>query len=177
MLTERDYLRKVALKGRSSKTTQVDEIMSSPVVCAHSDDTIKQCMSVMTEKRCRHLPVVDARKTGRRGLDRRPGQTDHQGPEGGQSPAERLHFRQIPGLTTRASDRGDRLESVTRCSHEHRNDRSAVSGNLRGYRRFPDPRSGRTGAYRDRTGFDSADPPGRVEAARAWTPATSVTCW
>ena len=62
MVTERDYLRKVALHGRSSKTTRVDEIMAEPVLCAQPDDTIEQCMAVMTQRRCRHLPVVSGRK-------------------------------------------------------------------------------------------------------------------
>lgn len=59
MMTERDYLRKVALKGRSSRTTRVEEIMSAPVLCARPEDSVDQCMATMTERRCRHLPVVD----------------------------------------------------------------------------------------------------------------------
>ena len=58
VITERDYLRKVTIKGRSSRTTNVSEIMSYPVVCVHVEDTVERCMAVMTEKRCRHLPVV-----------------------------------------------------------------------------------------------------------------------
>ena len=58
IITERDYLRQIALKGRSSRTTNVSEIMSYPVVCAHAEDTVEHCMAVMTQKRCRHLPVV-----------------------------------------------------------------------------------------------------------------------
>ncbi len=60
MITERDYLRHVALKGRSSRTTAVHEIMSSPVACVSEDDSIQHGLSVMTEKRCRHLPVIGA---------------------------------------------------------------------------------------------------------------------
>ena len=58
IVTERDYLRQIALKGRSSRTTNVGEIMSYPVVCVHVEDTVERSMAVMTEKRCRHLPVV-----------------------------------------------------------------------------------------------------------------------
>ncbi len=58
MLTERDYLRKVAIQGRASRTTAVHEIMASPVVCVDLDDSVSHALSVMTEKRCRHLPVV-----------------------------------------------------------------------------------------------------------------------
>ena len=58
IVTERDYLRQIAIKGRSSRTTNVGEIMSYPVVCAHVEDTVEHCMAVMTEKRCRHLPVI-----------------------------------------------------------------------------------------------------------------------
>lgn len=58
IMTERDYLSKVALKGRSSRTTFVQEIMTDQVVVIQSDFTIRQCLVLMTEKRCRHLPVI-----------------------------------------------------------------------------------------------------------------------
>lgn len=59
IVTERDYARKVILKGRSSKETQVSEIMTADVSTATSDDTVKNCMNVMTDQRIRHLPVID----------------------------------------------------------------------------------------------------------------------
>ena len=58
IVTERDYLRDVALKGRSSKSTTISEIMSSQVIFAQPDDSIQICMAVMTEHRFRHLPVT-----------------------------------------------------------------------------------------------------------------------
>jgi CBS domain-containing protein len=59
IVTERDYARKVLIKGRSSKTTQVREIMTTEVYTANTDQTVNDCMTVMTEKRIRHLPVVE----------------------------------------------------------------------------------------------------------------------
>ncbi|GJM07876.1 MAG: CBS domain-containing protein [Lysobacteraceae bacterium] len=59
MLSERDYARKVILKGRSSRSTPAEAIMSHPVVCARSAQTVDQAMGLMTEKRFRHLPVVN----------------------------------------------------------------------------------------------------------------------
>ncbi len=59
IFTERDYARNVYLKGRSSLETAVRDIMVAPVVCARSDQTIDECMAVMTAKHFRHLPVVD----------------------------------------------------------------------------------------------------------------------
>jgi CBS domain-containing protein len=59
IMSERDYVRKVILKGRSSKEMTVDEIMSSPPVTVHPKATIDDCMRCMTDQRCRHLPVVD----------------------------------------------------------------------------------------------------------------------
>ncbi len=59
IVTERDYARKVILKGRSSDDTPVRDIMSAEVITASSDDSVQKCMNMMTEKRCRHLPVVD----------------------------------------------------------------------------------------------------------------------
>ena len=62
ILSERDYARKVVLLGRTSANTPVSEIMSHQVVCGRLGDTVDQCMQVMTEKRIRHLPVIDADK-------------------------------------------------------------------------------------------------------------------
>ncbi len=59
VLSERDYARKVLLKGRSSRTTPVREIMSTDVLFARPDENVEQCMNVMTDKRVRHLPVME----------------------------------------------------------------------------------------------------------------------
>jgi len=62
LLSERDYIRKVKLKGHSSTDLKVEVIMSSPVVTVDSKTTVDECMRCMTNKRCRHLPVVDEGK-------------------------------------------------------------------------------------------------------------------
>jgi CBS domain-containing protein len=59
IVTERDYARKVILQGRSSPTTLVKEIMITPVVHTYPGQPIEECMAVMTEKRTRHLPVIE----------------------------------------------------------------------------------------------------------------------
>ena len=59
IVTERDYARKVILKGRSSEDTAVRDIMTADVYTANSEDTVQNCMNMMTDRRCRHLPVVD----------------------------------------------------------------------------------------------------------------------
>ena len=58
IITERDYLRDIVLKGRTSRTTAVQEIMTRQVVCVEPTDSIEDCMAVMTERRIRHLPVM-----------------------------------------------------------------------------------------------------------------------
>jgi CBS domain-containing protein len=62
VFTERDYARKVVLQGRSSKTTTVAELMTPDVLYVSPDDTIEDCMALMTDKRLRHLPVMDGGK-------------------------------------------------------------------------------------------------------------------
>lgn len=57
IVTERDYLRKVILKGRSSRDTRVAAIMSRELVTVSPHDTVRDAMTLMTEHRCRHLPV------------------------------------------------------------------------------------------------------------------------
>ena len=59
IITERDYARKVILKGKSSLDTPVREIMTDKVLCAHPDQSVEECMALMTDKRVRHLPVMD----------------------------------------------------------------------------------------------------------------------
>lgn len=59
IVTERDYARKVIVKGRSSETTKVGEIMTSEVCTASMQDTVNHCMTVMSDRKIRHLPVVD----------------------------------------------------------------------------------------------------------------------
>lgn len=58
IFSERDYAREVILKGRSSKTTHISDVMTHNVVCASPDDTVQQAMTLMTSKNFRHLPVV-----------------------------------------------------------------------------------------------------------------------
>ncbi len=59
IMSERDYARKVIIKGRSSESTAVSEIMTDNVITTSSSETVNDCMSVMTEKKIRHLPVVE----------------------------------------------------------------------------------------------------------------------
>ena len=62
IITERDYLREIVLKGRTSKTTQVRTIMTADPVCVGPNDSIEECMALMTSKRIRHLPVLEENK-------------------------------------------------------------------------------------------------------------------
>jgi CBS domain-containing protein len=59
IMTERDYARKVIIKGRSSETTEVGEIMTADVCSATSQQTVNDCMALMDKRKIRHLPVVD----------------------------------------------------------------------------------------------------------------------
>jgi CBS domain-containing protein len=60
VVSERDYARKVILKGRSSQQTKVSDIMSSPPITISPDCTVDEAMRVATERRIRHLPVIDS---------------------------------------------------------------------------------------------------------------------
>ncbi len=59
VFSERDYTRKIALQGRSSKETRVEEIMTRDVVSVHPQTGTRACMALMSDKRIRHLPVID----------------------------------------------------------------------------------------------------------------------
>ena len=62
IFTERHYARNVFLKGKASPTTPVRDIMATRVICAWPEQTVEQCMAVMTEKRVRHLPVLEKKQ-------------------------------------------------------------------------------------------------------------------
>jgi CBS domain-containing protein len=62
IFSERDYAREVVLQGRSSKTTQIHEVMTSKIITGAPDDLVEKAMSIMSEKRFRHLPVVNGDK-------------------------------------------------------------------------------------------------------------------
>jgi CBS domain-containing protein len=59
LVSERDYARKVVLKGRFSRDTQVRDIMTTRVVYAHLEQTVEECMAILTDQRVRHLPVME----------------------------------------------------------------------------------------------------------------------
>lgn len=62
IITERDYARKIILEDRSSKNSTVGEVMTRKVLCVAPERTIDECMALMTDKRARHLPVIDHKR-------------------------------------------------------------------------------------------------------------------
>jgi CBS domain-containing protein len=62
IVSERDYTRKVALHGKSSKETKVEELLSTPVISARPDTSVEECMRLMTTYRVRHLPILEGDK-------------------------------------------------------------------------------------------------------------------
>jgi CBS domain-containing protein len=62
IITERHYARNVVLKGKTSPNTSVRDIMERRVICARPEQTVEQCMALMSEKRVRHLPVLEGKK-------------------------------------------------------------------------------------------------------------------
>ena len=80
LFTERDYARKIALQGKSSRETRVREIFTGVVITVKPQDSVEDCMKLMTEHRVRHLPVVRQGNRYRHCLDWRPRELDDFGP-------------------------------------------------------------------------------------------------
>ena len=93
IISERDYARKVILKKRSSHDTPVSDIMTAPAVTVTPQDTVHFCMQLMTERRFRHLPVVDCGPRRGRGVDRRFGQGRDRGADGAHRAIRALYRR------------------------------------------------------------------------------------
>ena len=62
IFTERDYLRRIALEGRTSRETRLEEVMVSRLVCVDPSSSVEDCLAIMTQKRIRHLPVMEQGK-------------------------------------------------------------------------------------------------------------------
>ena len=62
IFTERDYLRRIALQGRRSDETSISDVMTTKIICVGPEESVEQCMAVMTEQRIRHLPVMEGEK-------------------------------------------------------------------------------------------------------------------
>ena len=100
VIAERDYIRRLTLKGRCSAATQVKEIMTSPVIWVAQKCTVDECMTIMTNNRIRHLPVMEEREGGGHYLDRRLGEMGYPRGGAGYRAAGELYHRQISGLST-----------------------------------------------------------------------------
>ncbi len=81
IVTERDYLRGIVLAGRTSRATRVCEIMTSRIVVVQPDTSVEEAMAIMTDRRIRHLPVVDKGKLAGYRVNRGLGEADLAGPQ------------------------------------------------------------------------------------------------
>ena len=98
LISERDYTRKVMLRGKRSRETQVREIMSSDLTVVSPREPVENCLRMMTDKRVRHLPVLDGGDDPRRYLDRRFGEMGHRHAISGDCPSRDVYLGRLYGL-------------------------------------------------------------------------------
>jgi CBS domain-containing protein len=102
IVSERDYARKVILQGRSSKETQVRDIMTTGLVTVTPDASVDDCMKIMTYNRIRHLPVLDPRRASWHRFNWRHGEGDYCGSGPYNSSVAYLHRGEVSGLGSTA---------------------------------------------------------------------------